>query len=475
MAGFAVFWDIENCGFPNNISSIDVINNISDLRFPENNEVIDITRFGIYGAEKCLEKFKDHTIDTSDGIIIPKGDKIPRIKCNISLFPVKDTDPDSKRKADQADKKILADMLLYALDCKSGDSEVPVGIVLITSDIDFQYSVEQLTKRGCCTVLLHGRNTKKPLVQAAAYRADWYGLVRNMLGVKELRVSNTIMKDDTRKIKIPQKNWLKDLEVALETLLEDKLIVNDKNIRASLKIDGREKDEIWEEIKKISGVNEKIKQAISEQKEMEHYDPTTANWDKFSISDIKELYSTLTNNREQRKNGKYPMAKFLKESTPNPKAYPLGKVLEFVQLSINLGWINYSGRVAIINPTILQAVPFDQISAYDPTKANQGFDTNRQVVALSTAKSALQHYFQKMFKTLPRYESRREGPDHLPLFQASVHVPLPSDKFKEEYFYATGKASTKKEAEKNASQQACTQILQYLPDFRFPNDYLETN
>lgn len=466
-ASFAVFWDIENCGFPSKISPIDVINNIAGLRL--NNEKLTIKQFGIYGEEKCFEKFKNFTIETDDGVIIPNSDRMPDINCNISIYKVLASDTDSKRKADQADKKILADMFLHVLDSKAENPDETVGIILITSDIDFQYSLEQLTKRDCNTILLHGRNTKKALLQSASFRVDWYALVRNLLGAKELNSPGHSM---NKRVVIPRKNWDQELQLALEALLEDKLVINEKSLRASMKIDGREKDTLWEEVLKVSGINEKIQRAINDQQEMEHYDPASASWDKFSISEIKDLYSTLSSNRELKRNGKYPMAKFLQETlAKNSRRYPLGKILEFVQLSINLEWIQYYGRIATINPTILQSVPFDQISN-DNCGANSR-QVEIQSITLSTAKSALQHYFQKLFKSLPKYETRREGPDHMPTFQASVRVPLPEGKFRNEYFYATGKGSNKKEAEKLASQSACTKILQYLPDFRFPNDYVD--
>ena len=67
------------------------------------------------------------------------------------------------------------------------------------------------------------------------------------------------------------------------------------------------------------------------------------------------------------------------------------------------------------------------------------------------AKTQLQEYSLKKFKSLPVYTIQRQsGPQHSPIFKVEVHI-INSKKF-----YATG--TSKKNAQQNAAQKLLTDL-----------------
>jgi len=356
---------------------------------------------------------------------------------------------------------------MFVLECltsaKTDVTKAAAVIILISSDIDFRYCLSRISepKYSCQTILLHGRNARESLVNTADFSYDWYSLVRGI-------------KDPKQNLKLLNKNWIEELQVAIEDLFSEKLILNETNIRAKLKLAGRTKNEAWNTLLKKPEFSTLITQASKEQKTMEHYDPTEANWENFNVAELKILYTTITKYRGEKRAGKYALSLFIQEKSQD-REFPLGKVMEFVELSVQQGWIQKTGRYYIIQQMILQQFPYREIFAGELSTPQPQIKKNVSKIAKKSAKSALQHYFQKTVKSLPQYECLRSGPDHAPCFEATVRVPLP-DGFVDSYFYASGVDSTKKDAEKDAAFNACNTLLErYLGDsFSFPSYYLES-
>ena len=460
---FAVFWDIENCGIPTNISISDAIKNICNCCVTSSLNPLNIRKFAIYGEERCFEKFKTHIVRRSSYANL-ECDDIP-LSCEVEIFTVADAAVGSSRKLDLKKKKILADMFLFMIDQHIQNHEQQVGIILISSDVDFQYSIKQLTNRGCKTILIHGRNARSSFIESATANYDWFSLVR---GLNKRRAE----RDHQLNV-----DWIRELEKALETLLDEKLLITEASVRAKMKLDGKHRDKTWNVASNTKGFTKLLTQATIDQETLEHYDPSEADWDNFTLSQLKILYNIIVESPGEKRNGKYPMALFFRyklKAAASKKKFPTGKLMEFVELAIQQGWISYKGRATIIQPMVLQAFPYKQIfEGESPTIPTHTINTPK--IALSTAKSALQHYFQKSFRMLPNYECSRTGPDHSPLFKVTVCVKLPEGKFVDGYFYESGESNSKKEAEKLAARHACETLLsRYLPDFQFPTDYLES-
>jgi len=139
-------------------------------------------------------------------------------------------------------------------------------------------------------------------------------------------------------------------------------------------------------------------------------------------------------------------------------------------------------------PRVTQTLPTPIVSvqntpmAYKLSNANDNgrkmnaYVSGRPVRTVSecNAKSALQFYFQKLFRCLPTYDCVKSGAEHIPIFEVNIQVKLPQGQFTDQYFFAMGKSSNKKQAEKLAAQNGCnTLLLRYLPEFDFPSNFLD--
>jgi hypothetical protein len=529
----AIFWDLENCSIPSGVTATEAIVRIRELLVCLGIGDLEIEKFIVYANTRLIT-------------IIP--DEEAKLN-NVTKIPVLTTGKDS------ADKRIIADMLLFALDTfnKSTPScEVYPVLIVVSTDIDFFYSLQQLRERGAYTVVIHGASVHESVKESTDDQFDWYTLVRGIpMSQRQRRV-------DTNEI-------IEKLERVLNKMvLKDKLVITEKNVRAALKFDGKHNDESWAKISSVPTFKQLLHSAIELQGTIGCYDPTKASWNSFSIDVLISLYNVLLYNPGVKKNGKYPLALFF-VSYLSERPIPVAQALEFIELSIGLGWIQKDGSSYFIKHALMQKFPFElifsqntvinplfgqmsvpqmmnshiktptltptptpvhanvpvhvpahnyttqhhtnpqiqpqqqhhssyslltpstitqqNIPMYANTYTDSTYNTSQQPqyvplmntcvaiplsreIDLDQAKAALQYYFQTELKSLPKYECRKSGQDHLPIFEVTVHVPLYGNSF-----FGYGKASLKKQSEKTAAKNACEQILRRCPGYEFPSNF----
>lgn len=455
-----IFWDLESCGVPSNVHVVQAIKNICGC-VSGVLDTLKITKFTIYGESTCFKKFKQ-VINNDTNTILKDDLNFPSLSCDIDISIVSEMKNESQRKADAADKKILVDMCMFGFD-NMKDNIAPVS-VLISSDIDFKYCIEEIRKRGIYTILIHRKHSISSFVDSSDMSVEWNSLARGI---------NT-----TPEIRLVADKWEKDVLEAIDKLLEEKILIKEQTLRSKLRLDGRGKTAKWNEVLKLPGILDTIKKAQEDQQNLQSYDPEEASWDNFTISQLRQLYQLITLNPNHISYGKYPMALYFRkklseivtnEKKPLDEKYPTGLLLEFVELCIQANWMSRSGRKVKILPTVLQEFPYHQI--FNPQLFNQ--ESISKTISLNHAKAALQFYFQKTLKNLPVYESTRGGLDHCPEYTSSVRVDLVGN-FVDSYFFAQGVSTNKKEAEKKAAQEACNIILKrYIPDYKFPEEFFE--
>ncbi|CAH2044059.1 unnamed protein product [Thlaspi arvense] len=73
---------------------------------------------------------------------------------------------------DGSDKKILVDMLLWAM-----ENQAPANIVLITGDGDFSYVLHRLSRKGYNVVLIRPERASATLINAAKTVWFWRSIV----------------------------------------------------------------------------------------------------------------------------------------------------------------------------------------------------------------------------------------------------------------------------------------------------------
>eukprot|EP00850_Spirogloea_muscicola_P006854 SM000033S12375 [mRNA] locus=s33:541287:543983:+ [translate_table: standard] len=123
----AILWDMENCGVPGQVPPEDVAGNIRGaLRGHPAVRGAAVTAFAAYG----------------DFNMFPKKLREGCQHTGVSLIDV----PNGKK--DAADKAILVDMFLFAL-----DNPPPSTILLITGDGDFSPALHKLAQRGYAVLL----------------------------------------------------------------------------------------------------------------------------------------------------------------------------------------------------------------------------------------------------------------------------------------------------------------------------------
>eukprot|EP00897_Mesotaenium_endlicherianum_P002786 jgi/Mesen1/2535/ME000161S01587 len=117
-----IFWDIENCSVPADVAAEDVAGNVrTALQLHSATQETVITVFAAYGD---FNRF-------------PRRLREGCHRTGISLFDV----PNGRK--DAADKAIMADVFLFAL-----DNPPPSTIFLISGDVDFSPSLHKLGQRG---------------------------------------------------------------------------------------------------------------------------------------------------------------------------------------------------------------------------------------------------------------------------------------------------------------------------------------
>ncbi|GMP48436.1 hypothetical protein CsSME_00015786 [Camellia sinensis var. sinensis] len=149
----AILWDIENCPVPSDVRSEDVAGNIRmALRV---HPVIKgaVTMFSAYGDFNAFPR---------------------RLREGCQRTGVKLIDVPSGRK-DAADKAILVDMFLFAL-----DNPPPSSIMLISGDVDFAPALHILGQRGYTVILVIPSrvDVSSALCNAGRFVWDWSSVAR---------------------------------------------------------------------------------------------------------------------------------------------------------------------------------------------------------------------------------------------------------------------------------------------------------
>lgn len=149
----AILWDIENCPVPSGVRPEDVAGNIRmALRA---HPIIDgaVTLFSAYGDFNSFPR---------------------RLREGCQRTGVKLVDVPNGRK-DAADKAILVDMFLFAL-----DNPPPSSILLISGDVDFSPALHILGQRGYNVILVipSGTGVSSALSNAGRFVWDWPSVAR---------------------------------------------------------------------------------------------------------------------------------------------------------------------------------------------------------------------------------------------------------------------------------------------------------
>ncbi|KAG2323088.1 hypothetical protein Bca52824_016301 [Brassica carinata] len=151
-APLAVFWDMENCPVPSDVRPEDVASNIRtaiQLHPVVSGSVVVFSAFGDFNA-------------------FPR-----RVREGCQRTGVKLVDVPNGRK-DAADKAILLDMFLFAL-----DHPPPSTIVIITGDVDFAPALHVFGQRGYNVVVIipSGVYVNPALTSAGKFVWDWLSIV----------------------------------------------------------------------------------------------------------------------------------------------------------------------------------------------------------------------------------------------------------------------------------------------------------
>ncbi|KAI3982108.1 hypothetical protein MKX01_019014 [Papaver californicum] len=149
-----IFWDIENCQVPSDVCPEDVAGNIRmALRVHPIFQGAAVTLFSTYGDFSAFPK---------------------RLREGCQRTGVKLVDVPNGRK-DAADKAILVDMFLFAL-----DNPPPSTILLISGDVDFSPALHILGQRGYTIILVipAGVAVSSSLTKAGRFVWDWPSVAR---------------------------------------------------------------------------------------------------------------------------------------------------------------------------------------------------------------------------------------------------------------------------------------------------------
>ncbi|GLJ47101.1 hypothetical protein SUGI_0994650 [Cryptomeria japonica] len=148
MGPVAILWDIENCPVPSEVRAEEVAGNI---------RVALRVHPAIRGAVKLFSAYGDFNN-------FPRKLREGCQRTGVNLIDV----PNGKK--DAADKAILVDMFLFALDNPS-----PSTILLISGDVDFAPALHKLGQRGYTVALVipSGVGVSSALCSAGRFVWDW--------------------------------------------------------------------------------------------------------------------------------------------------------------------------------------------------------------------------------------------------------------------------------------------------------------
>ncbi|KAL7150983.1 hypothetical protein ABFS83_04G001800 [Erythranthe nasuta] len=147
-AKISVWWDIENCQVPRGCDPHSIAQNISSALYKMN--YYGPATISAYGDTTGIPNSVQHAL-SSTGIAlnhVPAGAK------------------------DASDKKILVDMLFWAV-----DNPAPANYLLISGDRDFSNALHQLRMRRYNILLAQPKQASPALVAAAKCAWHWSGLV----------------------------------------------------------------------------------------------------------------------------------------------------------------------------------------------------------------------------------------------------------------------------------------------------------
>ncbi|KAF5759209.1 putative NYN domain, limkain-b1-type, meiosis regulator and mRNA stability factor 1 [Helianthus annuus] len=149
----AILWDMENCPVPSDIRPEDVASNIRMALRVHPIITGAVTMFSAYGDFNGFPR---------------------RLREGCQRTGVKLIDVPNGRK-DAADKAILVDMFLFAL-----DNPPPSTIMLISGDVDFSPALHILGQRGYTVILVipSGVGVSSALSNAGSFVWDWPSVVR---------------------------------------------------------------------------------------------------------------------------------------------------------------------------------------------------------------------------------------------------------------------------------------------------------
>lgn len=149
----AILWDIENCPVPSDVKPEDVAGNIRMALKVHPLVKGAVTMFSAYGDFNAFPR---------------------RLREGCQRTGVKLADVPNGRK-DAADKAILVDMFLFAL-----DNHPPSSIVLISGDVDFAPALHILGQRGYTVILVIPSRVcvSSALCNAGRFVWDWPSIAR---------------------------------------------------------------------------------------------------------------------------------------------------------------------------------------------------------------------------------------------------------------------------------------------------------
>lgn len=149
----AILWDMENCPIPNDICPDGVAGNIRMALRVHPVITGPVSVFSAYG----------------DFNLVPRKVRGSCQRTGVKLVDI----PNGKK--DAADKAILVDMFLFAL-----DNPPPSSIVLISGDVDFSPALHILGQRGYTVVLVFpfGKYVSSALCNAGCFVWDWHSVAR---------------------------------------------------------------------------------------------------------------------------------------------------------------------------------------------------------------------------------------------------------------------------------------------------------
>ncbi|GAU11346.1 hypothetical protein TSUD_343370, partial [Trifolium subterraneum] len=147
-AKISVWWDIENCQVPRNFNANTIAQNITSALF--NSNFHGPLSISAYGDTTRLPFHVQHALSSTGVSLhhVPAGVK------------------------DASDKKILVDMLLWAV-----DNPAPANYLLISGDRDFSNALHQLRMRRYNVLLAQPFSASAPLAAAAKFVWYWPTLI----------------------------------------------------------------------------------------------------------------------------------------------------------------------------------------------------------------------------------------------------------------------------------------------------------